>query len=703
MTSSTRRAPQSGDPVSRATAEVPVIVGRLRPIPRRIALAGLILAVLVTAGLGCAGDDDDSSSSSTSSDDGRGDDVTTTSRPADAPTPAVFPTPQQIRWLGPDVGVPSTVALVAGDGIDAATRQQLDDVLQAAGARTVSESTGADEADAELVVHAGLLGDAPTRKALEAARVEAPEGVPAEGYVLAVAAGRDGGPSTIVVGGGDPAGIAYGVDTLRQVSRDGSVAGVSVVDHPTMPRRGVVEGFYGSPWTQAERLDQIAFYGQMKLNTYIYAPKADPFHRDRWREPYPAADLAGLHEVIEAAAANHVRFTFAVSPGKSICYTDTADVAALINKLDALYQQGVRDFAIALDDIAYDQWNCPADQAHFGTNTGASAARAQVRLLNGLEGGFGMSHEGTRPFILVPTEYRNTDDSPYRQVIRDQLDPAIEVMWTGDIVVPAEITAAQAKAAGAVFGRGVFVWDNFPVNDFPRTAGRLLLGPYARRDPGLGTEIDGIVSNPMNQAAASKVAILGVADFTWNSPAYDPARAHREAASRLAANGEGDVAATAEALLAFFDLSNFTPTSARSEATISQPQAPALAEKIAAFDAAWGAGDRAGAIDGLRPYASLLAAAPERIRTGVGDQAFVADCMPWLDALTRWGRAFVATLDGLQAQLDGDAGTAQDRFAAAQSDVTQARAIHTIPDETLPQGPVLLGDGVLDTFIAKHT
>ena len=42
------------------------------------------------------------------------------------------------------------------------------------------------------------------------------------------------------------------------------------------------------------------------------------------------------------------------------------------------------------------------------------------------------------------------------------------------------------------------------------------------------TEISGITSNPMNQAAASKVALVGVADFTWNAPAYDPGRAHRQ-------------------------------------------------------------------------------------------------------------------------------------------------------------------------------
>jgi hyaluronoglucosaminidase len=659
-----------------------------------------LVALLLTAVVGCSGDDDEPSASSTSS--GNGDGVTTTSRPADAPPPTVLPTPQQISWLGSDVAVPDTVALVAGEGVDPATRQLLGQILQGAGAGSVSDDAGGDGGgDADLVVHAGLLTDASTKQALDATGVAAPADVVAESYVLAVAAPADDGPASVVLGGADPAGIAYAAQTLRQVAHDGTIAGVVVVDHPTMPRRGAVEGFYGSPWTQEERLDQLAFYGRMKFNTYIYAPKADPYHRDRWREPYPAAELAALRELVDTATANHVRFTFAVSPGVSICYSDTDDVAALEAKLGALYDQGVRDFTLALDDIEYDRWNCASDQQRYGANNGASAAQAQVELLNGLQQGFAAAHDGVRPFILVPTEYRNTDDSPYRRVLREQLDPAIEVMWTGPIVVPAEITGAQAAAAASVFGRPVFVWDNFPVNDYTRTVGRLLLGPYQRRDPALGTAVHGIVSNPMNQAAASKVALVGVADFTWNSPAYDPARAHRAAAQLLAAGGEGDSAATVEALLAFFDLENLAPTSARSESTVSQPQAPALAEKLAAFDAAWNAGDKTGAIAGLRPYAELLAGAPERIRSGVGDQAFLADCMPWLDALTRWGRAFVLTLDGLQAQVDGDGAAAQARATEAQAEVDQAKAVHTIAGETLPEGPVLVGDGVLDSFISR--
>jgi hyaluronoglucosaminidase len=631
----------------------------------------------------------------------------------DDPLPVVTPTPREMRWLGPDVSVPPEVDVVAADDVAAATTDTVTEVLRAAGARTVRELGPGerDRVEAPLVVDVGALGTEPTTSPLRDAGLEVPADVPAEGYALA-AFTREGGTAEIVLAGVDAAGTFYAAQTLRQLltgatgrsdagTAPAAVAGVGVVDHPAMRHRGAIEGFYGSPWTQQERLDQLAFYGRFKLNTYIYAPKDDPYHRDRWREPYPAEQVAGLRSLIDRSAANQVRFTFAVSPGISICYSDPADLDALVAKLDAVYQLGVRAFSVALDDIVYTRWNCDGDRSRYGAPSSEAAARAQVELLNALQRGFIADHEGAQPLQMVPTEYRGTDDSPYRRVIREQLDPAVEVMWTGTMVVPPEITGDEAAAAAGVFGRRTLVWDNTPVNDYQPTEGRLILAPYHRRQRGLSAEVTGIVLNPMNQAAASKVQLIGAADFGWNDAAYDPVRAHRAAAAHLAGGtgGAGADPPTVDALLAFFDLENLAPTSATS-GTVSQPQAPALARQLDAFRAAWDGGDRPGAIGGLRPYAQRLAGAPDVIRRGVADPGFVADAQPWLDATALWGQALVASLDALEAQIAGDVAGAQARFADADALADQAAAIETIPGETRPQGPVRVGDGVLDDFIA---
>ena len=87
-----------------------------------------------------------------------------------------------------------------------------------------------------------------------------------------------------------------------------------------IPLRGVVEGFYGTPWTFKDRADIIDFCRQNNLNSYVYAPKDDPYHREKWRKPYPADKLAEMKNLVAVAKKNNVRFIFAVSPGLDLNY-----------------------------------------------------------------------------------------------------------------------------------------------------------------------------------------------------------------------------------------------------------------------------------------------------------------------------------------------------------------------------------------------
>ena len=58
--------------------------------------------------------------------------------------------------------------------------------------------------------------------------------------------------------------------------------------------RGIVEGFYGIPWNYNIRADLLNFCREYNLNSYIYAPKDDPYHRSKWREPYPEEKIIEL-------------------------------------------------------------------------------------------------------------------------------------------------------------------------------------------------------------------------------------------------------------------------------------------------------------------------------------------------------------------------------------------------------------------------
>ena len=57
---------------------------------------------------------------------------------------------------------------------------------------------------------------------------------------------------------------------------------------------GVVEGFYGKPWSAAERVRLFERMKEQKMNCYIYAPKDDEKHRAEWRTSYTETELAWL-------------------------------------------------------------------------------------------------------------------------------------------------------------------------------------------------------------------------------------------------------------------------------------------------------------------------------------------------------------------------------------------------------------------------
>ncbi|MBQ9478849.1 MAG: beta-N-acetylglucosaminidase domain-containing protein, partial [Selenomonadaceae bacterium] len=118
------------------------------------------------------------------------------------------------------------------------------------------------------------------------------------------------------------------------------VAASFVAANP-IPIRGVIEGFYGQPWSHQQRLELMSFCREHNLNAYIYAPKDDPYHRAQWREPYPDDQLERLRELIGAADRNGVEFIFAVSPGLDLDYSD-ADIQSMLDKLSSVYDLGCR-------------------------------------------------------------------------------------------------------------------------------------------------------------------------------------------------------------------------------------------------------------------------------------------------------------------------------------------------------------------------
>jgi len=262
--------------------------------------------------------------------------------------------------------------------------------------------------------------------------------------------------------------------------------------------RGLIEGFYGRPWTWGERTEVARWCAERGMDHYVYAPKDDPLHRHRWREPYPADELDAFARL---RADGGLAVGFGLSPGLSIDYTSIEDREALWDKVASVLGVGVSLIVLALDDIP----NRPGLGDHHAALT--------TWLWDRLAGRAGL--------VLVPTEYVGCRPSAYLDALAP-LPGEVAVAWTGAAVVNDSITAAEAAdRAAAVGGRAPLLWDNYPVND-AIMADRLFLGPLRGRDPALAGVCGGYLANPMVQPRASKLPLASIAAWLRDE---DPAAA----------------------------------------------------------------------------------------------------------------------------------------------------------------------------------
>ena len=318
----------------------------------------------------------------------------------------------------------------------------------------------------------------------------------------------------ITLVGADSVGLYYGLQSLRQLLASNQVPYCKITDYPSVGLRGVVEGFYGNPYSHSDRIEQFKFYGRTKLNTYIYGPKDDPYHRDKWRELYPEQERKRISELVTQAHQRGVRFVWAIHPGLDIKWTEE-DRKAVVRKCEDMYRLGVRSFAVFFDDISADD----------------ESARHQAELLNYLYEHFEKTGMKIGSLILCPTQYNQAwAKGAYLDILGTKMNPKIEIMWTGKTVVTM-IDRETMEYVNARIRRKGYIWLNYPVTDF--AVDHILLGPMRGNASDIDQLVSGFVANPMEYAEASKVGIFGVADYLWNMKAYDADRAWEGAVKEL--------------------------------------------------------------------------------------------------------------------------------------------------------------------------
>ena len=288
---------------------------------------------------------------------------------------------------------------------------------------------------------------------------------------------------------------------------------------------GVIEGFYGPPWSQAERFELFNWMAAWGLNTYLYAPKDDLKHRARWRELYSKSEAASLGEVIRACRRRKLRFIYALSPGLDIRYCKPAELNRLQGRFQQMIALGCRDFALLFDDI-------PDRMASEDLEHWSSFAAAQCHVTNAMFRWLQARSPNAR-FLFCPTPYcgrmaeRNYSGEGYLATIGRELLPEIDVFWTGPEIISREIPVPHVRRLQKILQRKPLIWDNLHANDYDGR--RFYCGPYSGRSPELRGEVAGLLVNPNNEFPLNFVPLRTLAAFVHCQHRWDARRAYHSA------------------------------------------------------------------------------------------------------------------------------------------------------------------------------
>ena len=209
------------------------------------------------------------------------------------------PRPQEMKISGQSLTLPEHVQLIGADNADIDAVNILKNLFAGRMAKKGFKVIIGEKGDKAVKKYARLVPQKP------------------EAYYLSI------DDKKLVLVGSDERGTFYGMQTVSQLLKEGNLPQINITDYPDVRYRGVVEGFYGKPWSYEDRVSQLKFYGTNKLNTYIYGPKNDPFHSSpNWRKPYPQEEAARMAELVKLAKSNKVDFVWAIHPGQDIRWND---------------------------------------------------------------------------------------------------------------------------------------------------------------------------------------------------------------------------------------------------------------------------------------------------------------------------------------------------------------------------------------------
>lgn len=291
----------------------------------------------------------------------------------------------------------------------------------------------------------------------------------------------------------------------------------------TFARRGIVEGFFGPLWSMAHRRRLFEFGAARGMNTYLYAPKDDPYHRKRWRLPYPPKEWGALSRLIRGAQRHGIDFVYGFHPGEGLCFSAEAPVRILLKKAHRFYDAGVRTFAVLFDDIPSrltHEIDCKRFKHSLAAAQGAWLSRiieSQPAAWKDVEWWICPSYYSPDPLLA---RVFGAFEPEFLERLAANLPAQVACFWTGPAVVSNIISLAHVRATARRVRHPLILWDNYPVNDLTMRD-ELHIGPLRGRDPRLPQAVYGFLNNPLLQEELSMIPLATCFDYARDPSAYD--------------------------------------------------------------------------------------------------------------------------------------------------------------------------------------
>lgn len=262
---------------------------------------------------------------------------------------------------------------------------------------------------------------------------------------------------------------------------------------------GLIEGFFGRPWSWQARYSYAGFLAEHQFSSYLYAPKSDRSLRQQWDQPFEPEHQAELTRLATHYQEHNLDFGIGLSPFELYLNFNSESRAALKAKIEAINTIAPTTLCILFDDMV---------------GSVDKLASIQSDIMN-----FVMELSSAQHFIFCPTYYsedpvlvKHFGKKPdnYLQQLGSLLPLEVDIFWTGPNVISSSYPANHLQHIGELLQRPPLIWDNYPVNDSKHLSKYLLLAPAIRDVPGLRKNTRGHMINPMNQAWLSQIPLLAL-------------------------------------------------------------------------------------------------------------------------------------------------------------------------------------------------